>query len=160
MISANTKGQNALSENCRNSSFGLECTMTFSAIAVAATDVKLLKLHLITTFRASAYITANHPLEMITIDLTQMDMSSDGRDTVMVISDIFSKWAITVQVRDQTARIVVRVLVEEWFTVFGAPARIRSDQCRAFEADFISELREHYGIIKTRIDLYNLCWNG
>ncbi|GFO18490.1 Pol polyprotein [Plakobranchus ocellatus] len=62
---------------------------------------------------------------------------------------------MAVPVRDQTARTVVRVLVEEWFTVFGAPARIHSDQGRAFEAEVVSELCEHYGIVKSRTAPYN-----
>ncbi|GFO17699.1 Pol polyprotein [Plakobranchus ocellatus] len=63
-----------------------------------------------TTFRASAHITANHPLEMIAIDFTQMEMSSDGRDTVIVITDVISKWAMEVPVRDQT----VSPSLESW----------------------------------------------
>ncbi|GFO16843.1 Pol polyprotein [Plakobranchus ocellatus] len=97
---------------------------------------------------------------MIAIDFTQMEMSSDGRDTVMVITDVFSKWAMAVPVRDQTARTVVRVLIEEWFTVFGVPARIHSDQGRAFEAEVVSELCEHYGIVKSRTAPYNPRCNG
>ncbi|GFO26576.1 Pol polyprotein [Plakobranchus ocellatus] len=37
-----------------------------------------------TTFRASTHVTANHPLEEIAIDFTQMEMPSDGRYTVML----------------------------------------------------------------------------
>ena len=113
-----------------------------------------------TIFRAPAHITANHPLEMIAIDFTQMEASSDGRDTVLVITDVFSKWAMAVPVRDQTARTVVKVLVEEWFTVFGAPARIHSDQGRAFEAEVVRELCKQYGIEKSRTAAYNPRCNG
>ncbi|GFS12764.1 Pol polyprotein [Elysia marginata] len=108
-----------------------------------------------TIFRAPAHITANYPLEMIAVDFTQMEMSSDGRDTVLVITDVFSKWAMAVPVRDQTAKTVVKVLIEEGFTVFGATARIHSDQGRAFEAEVVRELCDHYGIEKSRTDLYN-----
>ncbi|GFR71526.1 Pol polyprotein [Elysia marginata] len=113
-----------------------------------------------TIFRAPAHITANYPLEMIAVDFTQMEMSSDGRDTVLVITNVFSKWAMAVPVRDQTAKTVVKILVEEWFTVFGAPARIHSDQGRAFEAEVVRELCDHYGIEKSRTAPYNSRCNG
>ncbi|GFO17695.1 Pol polyprotein [Plakobranchus ocellatus] len=97
---------------------------------------------------------------MIAIDFTQMSMSSDGRDTVMVITDVFSKWAMALPVGDRPLRTLVRVLIEEWFTVFGAPARIHSVQGREFEAEVVSELCEHYGIVKSRIASYNPRCNG
>ncbi|GFN74512.1 Pol polyprotein [Plakobranchus ocellatus] len=56
-----------------------------------------------TAFRTSVHITENHLLEMIAIDFTQMEMLSDGKDTVIVITDVFSKWDIAVPVKDQTA---------------------------------------------------------
>ncbi|GFN96304.1 Pol polyprotein [Plakobranchus ocellatus] len=89
-----------------------------------------------------------------------MEMSSFGRDTVMVITDVFSKWAMAVPVRNQTARTVVRVLVEEWFIVLGAPAWIHSDKRRAFESEVVSEPCEHYGIVESRTVPYNPRCNG
>ena len=110
--------------------------------------------------RPPGHLNANYPLETIAMDFTQVERSSDGRDTILVITDVFSKWTMAIPVKDQTARTVVKALLDHWFSVFGAPVQIHSDQGRSFEAEVVSLLCDHYGIQKTRTAAYNPRGNG
>ena len=72
-------------------------------------------------------LSATQPLEVLAIDLTVLELSSDGRENVLVITDVFTKYTVAVATRNQRADTVARILVNEWFLVFGVPLRIHSD---------------------------------
>ena len=60
------------------------------------------------------------------------------------------KWAVT----------VVQVLVRDWFSRYGVPERIHSDQGRDFESVLVKELCQVYGIKKTHTTPYHPQGNG
>ena len=74
---------------------------------------------------------------------------------MLVLTDIFSKFVITVTTRDQTARTVAKVLIHEFFNRYGIPKRIHSDRGRSFENHIIEELCQLYGVIKSRTTPYH-----
>ena len=49
-----------------------------------------------------------------------------------------------------------KILVEKWFSVFGIPTRIHSDQGRSFDNEIISNLCKMYGIRQSTTTPYNL----
>ena len=53
------------------------------------------------------------------------------------------------------ARTVVNVLVTQFFSRFGAPQRLHSDQGREFESQLFREVCEMWGIDKTRTTPYS-----
>lgn len=55
------------------------------------------------------------------IDFTVLDRATDGCENVLVIMDIFSKFTQAFLTPDQTASMVVRVLMEKWFYIYGIP---------------------------------------
>ena len=68
-----------------------------------------------------------HPLEVVAMDFAMLEPSSDGRHNVLVITDVLSKFTIAVPTRNQKAETVANVLVNEWFTRYGVPQRLHSD---------------------------------
>ena len=95
-----------------------------------------------------AHLLASNPLEIISVDYTILEKSSSGYENVLVMTDVFSKLTIAIPTMDQTAKTTAKVLVKNWFHVFGIPSRIHSDRGGSFENKVITELCKTYGIKK------------
>jgi len=87
-----------------------ECTRCLRAKAVQP-KVK--------TFMGS--LLASRPLEIVAIDFTMLERASDGRENLLVVTDVFSKFAQAYPTSDQRAVMVVRILTERWFYAFWCP---------------------------------------
>ena len=109
---------------------------------------------------AMGHLLANRPLQILAIDFTKLDAASDGRENVLVMTDVFTKYTVAVPTKNQEASTVVQVLVKEWFQKYGAPERIHSDQGRDFEARLVQELCGLYGTKKSRTTAYHPQGNG
>ncbi|MES9882596.1 MAG: transposase family protein [Sedimenticola sp.] len=105
-------------------------------------------------------VLASRPLEVVAIDFTQLEKATDGRENVLVITDVFSKFTLAVPTKNQKAETVAKVLVSEWFFHFGIPYRIHSDQGRNFEGNVVRELCRLYGVTKSKTTPYHPEGNG
>ena len=76
----------------------------------------------------SGHFIASRPLEVLAIDFTKLDQASDGRENVIVMTDVFTKFTQAVPTKNQEAATVAKVLVHEWFLRYGVLERIHSDQ--------------------------------
>jgi transposase InsO family protein len=101
------------------------------------------------------HLSASRPLEVVAIDFTMLEMSSAGIQHVLVLTDIFSKFVLTVPTRDQTAKTVAKVLIRDLFHRYGIPERIHSDRGRSFENEIVTELCAIYGVKKSRTTPYH-----
>uniref|UniRef100_A0A8P4KCX1 Gypsy retrotransposon integrase-like protein 1 n=1 Tax=Dicentrarchus labrax TaxID=13489 RepID=A0A8P4KCX1_DICLA len=106
------------------------------------------------------HLMASRPNQILAIDFSLLERSRDGREQVLIMTDVFSKFTQAVPTRDQRASTVAGLLVREWFYRFGVPARLHSDQGRNFESLLIQQLCSFYGIQKTRTTPYHPQGNG
>ncbi|KAL2104397.1 hypothetical protein ACEWY4_001265 [Coilia grayii] len=98
------------------------------------------------------HLVAAKPNQVLALDFTLLEMARDGKEHVLVMTDVFSKFTQAVATSDQSASTVAGIVVREWFYKFGIPARIHSDQGRIFESALVHQL---YGITKTRTTPYH-----
>ena len=74
---------------------------------------------------------------------------------MLIVTDHYTRYAQAFATKDQKAITVARVLWEKYFVHYGLPARIHSDQGRAFESRLIKELLSMLGVRKSRTSPYH-----
>ncbi|KAI4905787.1 hypothetical protein NFI96_005828 [Prochilodus magdalenae] len=100
-------------------------------------------------------IHTNAPLELICIDFLSVEKSKGGFENILVVTDLFSRWAQSYPTKDQRAETVAKVLWRNFFCKFGFPAKLHADQGRNFESTVIKELCRLTGTVKTRTSPYH-----
>ena len=105
-------------------------------------------------------LTANQPLELLCIDFTKADPLKGGKENILVLPNAFSKFSQAFVTSSQKAIIVAKLLVEKWFSIFGVPTWIHSDQGQSFDNEIISHLCKMYGIWQSVTTPYNPCGNA
>ena len=83
---------------------------------------------------------ADRPLQIIAMDFTLLDTASNGLENVLLMTDVYTNFALAVLTRDQWATTTMKAMVKESLLCYGAPQGIHSDQGQNFEADLIKEL--------------------
>ena len=99
-------------------------------------------------------LVATAPLDVLAIDFTVFEPASEGRENVLVITDIFTKFRKAIPTKDPKAKTVATALVNNWFVQFGVLRRIHSDQGRNFEGTVIRELCRRYDTKMAKTTLY------
>ena len=98
---------------------------------------------------------AHQPLELLCIDFTKADVAKGGKENILVLTDAFSKFSQAFVTSSQKSLVIAKLLVEKWFSIFGIPAWIHSDQGWSFDNEIISHLCKMYGIHQSTTTPYN-----
>lgn len=90
-------------------------------------------------------------MERVAIDvLGPLPKTGSGNQYILIAQDYFTKWPEAFAIPDQQAETVAEILVTQFFTRFGVPIELHSDQGRNFEAQTFQEVCRLLGIHKTR----------
>ena len=101
------------------------------------------------------------PMERIAMDiLGPLPITEEGNRYVLVIMDLFTKWTEAYPLKDQEARTVATVFVNEFITRYGTPLQVLTDQGTNFESRLFREVCELLQIDKTRTSSYHPQSNG
>ena len=79
---------------------------------------------------------------------------------ILVMSDLFTKYAVTVALQDMTAATVANAIFNEWIMKFGAPDVIHTDQGTNFNSELMHDICRNFMIEKTRTTPYHPQGNG
>ena len=74
---------------------------------------------------------------------------------ILVMSDLSTKYAVTVALQDMTAATVANAIIDEWIMKFGAPDVIHTDQGSNFNSEIMQGICRIFMIEKTRTMPYH-----
>ena len=104
-------------------------------------------------------IVTTYPLELVCMDYLTLEPAK-GVGNVLVITDHFTKYALAIATKNQTARTTAEVFYEQFITKYGIPTRIHSDQGANFESEIIKELCKITGMTKSHTTPYHPMGNA
>ena len=110
-------------------------------------------------------ILCTEPLDLVHIDYVSMEVTVGMKEkpdvnNVLVVEDHFTRYTQAYVTNNHMARMTVRVLYNEFFSVFGFPRHLMSDQAAKFTGQVISELCNLLGVTKIRTMQYHPQTNG
>ena len=105
-------------------------------------------------------IHSTRPLELVCMDYLSLEESKGGVKDVLVITDHYTKYAVAVPTRNQTARTTAEALFNNFICHYGFPERLHSDQGRNFESKVISQVCKLGDVKKSRTTPYHPMGNG
>ena len=110
-------------------------------------------------------IICTEPMELVHIDYVGMEVTMATQEkpvvkNVLVVVDHFTRYVQAFVTRNQTVRTTARVLYNEYFSVFGFPQWLMSDQGTGFTSKVIQAMCSLLGIEKIRTTPYHPQSNG
>ncbi|XP_033099760.1 uncharacterized protein K02A2.6-like [Anneissia japonica] len=104
---------------------------------------------------------AGIPMERVHIDfLGPLHKTELGNVYILMMVDKFTKWVEISPVPSQTTEVNARALEGDFFSRFGVPFQLHSDQRRNFESELFNSLCQVLQIHKTRTTSYRPSANG
>ena len=105
-------------------------------------------------------IVSSYPFKVVGLDYLSLGRPTDVYPYILVMTDLFSRYAFAIPTKDQTATSTVKALWTALIQPFGCPERFVTDQGAAFESRLMRQLCEVYGCVKSRTTPYHPQGNG
>ena len=110
-------------------------------------------------------ILCTQPMELVHVDYVGMEVTVAAQEkplvkNVLVIVDHFTRYVQAFVTNNHTAYTTARVLYNNFFSVFGFPQKLMSDQGTEFTGDMIAAMCKLLGIEKIRTTPYHPQTNG
>ena len=110
-------------------------------------------------------IRAYAPLELVHLDYTSTESTMELNKppvvkNIFMITDHFTRYALVVVTKDQTAKTVAEVFYKHFIVVFGVPTKLLSDRGAIFTSILVEELCATFFIQKCRTTAYHAQCNG
>lgn len=104
---------------------------------------------------------AGAPMERVHIDfIGPLPKTERGNEHCLMMVDQFTKWVECVPLPSQKAEVTARAAIDEFFSRFGFPFQLFSDQGRNFESKLFEALCNALQIHKARTTPYRPSANG
>jgi transposase InsO family protein len=88
------------------------------------------------------------PFQFMAVDLLSMPESSGGNKYAMVLIDYFSRYVIVVPLKEKSAAVVVKAIMDKVILVYGRPEKLLSDNGGEFDNELMRQVCEGVGIKK------------
>ena len=98
--------------------------------------------------------------ELVVVDILKVPMSHQGNQYILAAQDYFSKWPFAQAMPVQKADRIVRILLDQVFTLVEPPERLHSDQGRNFESQILGDFCKAFKVTKTQTTPYHLWGDG
>ena len=114
-------------------------------------------------------IEATGPMDLLHLDFTKIEVSSDSEKelkkkseivNVLMITDHFTWHTMAFVTEDRTAQTVAHVLYHHYFYIFGTPLCLMMDNNLAFTSEVVQELCNLFGVKKVCTSTYHPQCNG
>ena len=110
-------------------------------------------------------IICTKPMELVHVDYIKMEVTVSTQEkpvvkNVLVVVDHFTQYVQAYVTWNQMARTTTRVLYNEYFSMFGFPQKLMSDQGTRFTSKVITAMCSLFGIEKIRTTPYHPQSNG
>ena len=110
-------------------------------------------------------IVCTQPMELVHVDYVGMEVTMAAKEkpvvkNVLVVVDHFTRNVQAFITKNHTACTTARVLYNNFFSVFGFPQKLLSDQGTKFTGDVLAAMCKLLGIEKIRTTPYHLQTNG
>ena len=100
-------------------------------------------------------------MDRVMIDvLGPLSRTPRGNSIILMLIDQFTKWVECYSLPDQSAELIAKTLVDEFFSRFGLPLEIHTDQGSNFVGNLFTTLCFLLLVTKTRTTSYRPCSNG
>lgn len=105
-------------------------------------------------------VVTTYPLELVCMDFLSLETSKGGFSNILVITDHFSKYALAIPTKNQTAKTTADVLYNNFMIHYGIPTRLHSDQGPNFESQLVKELCKIMNCEKSCTTVYHPMGNA